>query len=240
MTEGGKIYEKSPRFPGGPCLCDNKSSELEGSKFLRELLHAFLDSFNRLPARLAPSVEIVPELRLVHSGDALETGEREDAGVFLKEARGVEAELELRLCERPSDFREIVAHPFVAPLEVLNGFFHRGTLSDARVVETVILHVGGEPAVRDFDLDFYFLHESLPVVSFPPSTKVGISLLIRRRNSGKSSVFQGFRNKFESFKIERFRACENVVKVLRKVSYFPHSRDRNGTKMAENGRFLAV
>ena len=74
----------------------------------------------------------------------------------------------------------------------------------------------------------------------PDTTVAKIATVVNNENNRKFSAFPASENNLESFKIERFRACENVVKVLRKVSYFPHSRDRNGTKMAENGRFLAI
>lgn len=50
------------------------SGELERRQFLREFFHTFLYAFHSPSAGLVPSVQVVPELGLIHSGDALESG----------------------------------------------------------------------------------------------------------------------------------------------------------------------
>lgn len=51
-----------------------ESGELERRQFLREFFHTFLYAFHSLSAGLVSSVQVVSELGLIHSGDALESG----------------------------------------------------------------------------------------------------------------------------------------------------------------------
>lgn len=93
---GGFPIMKEQEYPGagaGPgafCYCvagysslytfipltraSGESGELERRQFLREFFHTFLYAFHSPSAGLVPSVQVVPELGLIHSGDALESG----------------------------------------------------------------------------------------------------------------------------------------------------------------------
>ena len=74
----------------------------------------------------------------------------------------------------------------------------------------------------------------------PDTTVAKIATVVNNKTNRKFSAFSGSVHNLKSFKIECFRICKNAVKALRRVTYSPRNRDRNGTKMTENGRFLAI
>ena len=74
----------------------------------------------------------------------------------------------------------------------------------------------------------------------PDTTVAKIATVVNNKTNRKFSAFSGSVHNLKSFKIECSRICKNAVKALRRVTYSPRNRDRIGTKMAENGRFLAI